>query len=325
MPGDTLLRFGRFRDAIRRYRQRLSRYRWPSAKRVAGRSLFFAPAIVLLVVFVAAPVISTIGLSFISETTGAFPSLGGYEEVLTDPTTINLDRFPTRTPPWGTLINNGLWIAIHLPVTLFTGLALALVLRDAKGGSITKSFVFIGIITPMIVGGVILRYLYEGDVGLVPAFFGLIGIEELNRNWMTFTPTLLFGMIFGSVWMWTGFALIVYSAGLTTIPKEYFEAAKIDGASFFRIFTRITWPLLKPMTLVIVTLTILWELKIFDIVFAAVGAGGGVGNAGDVLALQMYRYAFIDLRFEAAAVVATLLTILTLVATVWLIRRLVIR
>ncbi len=272
-----------------------------------------------------APVISTIGLSFISETTGAFPSVENYADVLASPDTVNLARFPSRTPPWGTLVNNALWIAIHLPVTLFTGLALALVLRDARGAGITKSLVFIGIITPMIVGGVILRYLFEGGVGIVPAFFGLIGIEALNRNWMTFTPTLLFGMIFGSVWMWTGFALIVYTAGLTTIPKEYFEAAKIDGASLFRIFTRITWPLLKPMTLVIVTLTILWELKIFDIVFAAVGSSGGVGKAGDVLALQMYRYAFEDLRFEAAAVVASLLTILTLVATAWLIRRLVTR
>ena len=268
---------------------------------------------------------STLGLSLISETTGAFPSLEGYGEVLTDSDTVNLARFPTRTPPWGTLVNNGLWVAIHLPLTLFTGLALALILRDAKGASITKSFVFIGIVTPMIVGGVILRFLYEGGVGIVPAFFGLIGIEELNRNWMTFTPTLLFGMIFGSVWMWAGFALIIYSAGLTTIPKEYFEAAKIDGASFFRIFTRITWPLLKPMTLVIVTLTILWELKIFDIVFSAVGPGGGIGKAGDVLALQMYRLAFLDLRFETAAVVASLLTILTLVAVVWMVRRLVIR
>ncbi len=297
----------------------------PSAKKVAGRFLFFAPAIVLLVIFVAAPVVSTIGLSLISETTGAFPSAENFEDVLSSSDTINLARFPTRTPPWGTLVHNALWIAIHLPVTLFIGLALAIVLRDAKGGGITKSLVFIGIITPMIVGGVILRFLYEGGVGIVPAFFGLIGIEELNRNWMAFTPTLLFGMIFGSVWMWTGFALIVYSAGLTTIPKEYFEAARIDGASFFRIFVRITWPLLKPMTLVIVTLTILWELKIFDIVFSAVGPAGGVGKAGDVLALQMYRYAFIDLRFETAAAVASLLTILTLVATAWMIKRLVTR
>lgn len=320
-----MLRSRRLRDVLRRYGQRLSPQRLPSARKVAGRSLFFAPAIVLIVVFVAAPVVSTIGLSFISETTGAFPSVENYEDVLSSSDTINFGRFPGRTPPWGTLIHNALWIAIHLPVTLFTGLALALVLRDARGGGITKSLVFIGIVTPMIVGGVILRFLYEGGVGIVPAFFGLIGIEGLNRNWMTYTPTLLFGMIFGSVWMWTGFALIIYSAGLTTIPKEYFESARIDGASFFRIFVRITWPLLKPMTLVIITLTVLWELKLFDIVFAAVGAGGGVGKAGDVLALQMYRLAFVDLRFESAAVVATLLTVLTLVATAWMIKRLVTR
>ncbi len=276
-------------------------------------------------VFVAYPVFATIFLSFVPtpESTATFPTGENYGAILTDPKTFNADRFPNNTPPWGTIIHNGLWIIIHLPLTLFIGLALALMLRDVRGGGWVKSVVFIGMVTPMIVGGVILRYLYEGDVGIVPAFFGLIGIEALNRNWMAYTPTVLFGMIFGSVWLWTGFAVIIYAAGLTTIPKEYFEAARIDGASPFRTFVRITFPLLRPMTLVIVTLTILWELKIFDIVFAVGGASGGFGGAADVLAVQMYREAFLNLEFEKAAVVASLMTILTLLTTVWMVRKLV--
>src|SRR5256885_16649259 len=107
--------------------------------------------------------------------------------------------------------------------------------------------------------------------------------------------TLLFGLIFGSVWLWTGFSLIVYSAGLTTIPKDYWEAAQVDGTSTFRMFTRVTFPLLKPMTIVVITMTILWELKIFDLVIGATSPQGGVGGAADVLALQMYRYAFVEI------------------------------
>jgi multiple sugar transport system permease protein len=299
-------------------------------KRGAERSLFLLPAIVLLMIFIAYPIGATIVLSFVPRDQGAdsdiaaqFPTLDNYEYVLTNRETLNTGNIPKGNFPLGTLIHNGLWIAIHLPLTLFIGLALALILRDVKGSSVVKGAVFLGMVTPMIVAGVILRYIYETNVGFVPAFFKLIGVDSLSHNWLTFPQTALFGLIFGSVWLWTGFSLIVYSAGLTTIPREYFEAAKIDGASAFRTFTRITFPLLRPITLVVVTMTILWELKIFDIVYAAVSITGGPGGAADVMAVQMFRYAFQASEFERAAVVASLLTMLTLLATVWLVRRLV--
>ena len=290
-------------------------------RRQAGRMMFLAPAAVFLIIFIAYPVVASLYLSFVSPETGAAPTLENYESVLGDRDTLNVEGFP-RSPPLGTLVHNAIWVAIHLPLTMFIGLGLALILREVKGASFVKGAIFIGMVTPMVVGGVILRYLYSGNVGLVPRFFEAIGVEGLSTTWLARPELVLFGLIFGSVWLWTGFSLIVYSAGLTTIPKEYFEAAKIDGASPFRMFARITFPLLRPITLVVVTMTILWELKIFDLVFVATGAGGGPGGAADVLALQMYRYAFRALDFERAAVVATLLTLLTLLATVWLVRRL---
>lgn len=251
-----------------------------------------------------------------------------YEFVLNNTDTFNVGGFP-KWPPLGTMVHNAIWIAIHLPLTMFAGLGLALILRDVKGSSIVKGAIFIGMVTPMIVGGIILRFLYTGGVGIIPAFFEAIGVEALSGSWISRPETVLFALVFGSVWLWTGFSLIVYSAGLTTIPKEYFEAAKVDGASPFRIFRRIVFPLLRPITLVVVTMTVLWNLKIFDIVFAATNPSGGVGQAADVLAIQMYRYTFLgfpgfpfELGFARGAAVATLLTLLTLVATAWLVRRL---
>lgn len=287
------------------------------------RFVFFIPAVLLLLIFVAGPVVYTAVLSFTSPD-GEFVGFDNYASILADRDTVNLEGFP-KPPPLGTLIHNLLWILIHLPLSLFAGLWLAITLREVKGASIVKSAIFLGMVTPMIVGGVVLRFLFEGGVGLVPSFFGLIGLEGLNINWMQHPQTLLFGLIFGSVWLWTGFSLIVYSAGLTTIPREYFEAAKIDGTPPFRTFFRITFPLLMPMTLTIVTMTILWELKIFDIVFAATNVRGGVGGAADVLALQMYRLGFVRLPpdYGSAAAVATLLTLLTLVAIVGMLRYMV--
>ncbi len=282
------------------------------------RPLFFVPALLLIVFLVLFPVLQTVYLSFLSPS-GEFVGVDNYRDILSREETVNLEGFP-KWPPLGAMIHNFLWIAIHLPLSMFFGLLLAIILREMKGSSIVKSIIFLGMLTPMIVGGLILRFTFTSGVGIVPSFLGLLGIDSLNITWTNHPETVLFSLIFGSVWLWTGFSLIVYSAGLTTIPAEYFEAARIDGASPFRMFFRITFPLLKPMTLVVVVMTIVWELKIFDIVFTGAGPGGGPGGAADVLALFMYRLAFRSFDFNSAAVVATLLTLLTLVVTVWMIR-----
>jgi len=293
------------------------------ARRNVLRLVFFAPALLLVLLFVAYPVFATIGVSLFSSD-GSFVGFGNYGTVLGSPDTANLNGFP-KPPPYGTLIHNAIWIGIHLPLSLFLGLWLALVLRDVKGASWIKTAIFIGMVTPLIVGGILMLYLYDGNIGVVPSFFNLIGVQSLATGWLQHPVTLLFGLIFGSVWLWTGFSLIVYSAGLTTIPKDYWEAAKVDGTSTFRMFTRVTFPLLKPMTIVVITMTILWELKIFDLVFGATNPQGGVGGAADVLGLQMYRYAFVQLpaNVGAAAAVATFLSILTMVATVATLRYMV--
>ncbi len=259
------------------------------------------------------PVIATIGVSFF-DANGQFVGFANYGNVLGSPDTININGFP-KPPPFGTLINNAIWIAIHLPLSMFLGMWLALVLREVRGAAWVKAAIFIGMVTPLIIGGIMMLYVFDGAIGIVPKFFASIGIRSLASGWLQRPTTLLFGLIFGSVWLWTGFSLIVYSAGLTTIPKEYWEAAKIDGASTLRTFTNVTFPLLKPMTIVVVTMSILWELKIFDLVFGATSPNGGVGGAADVLALQMYRQAFVQFDFGTAAAVATFLSLLTLVAT----------
>src|SRR2546430_3560991 len=261
----------------------------------------------LILLFVAYPVFATIGVSLFSSD-GKFAGLANYREVLGSPDTINLNGFP-KPPPFGTLIHSAIWIGIHLPLSLFLGLWLALVLRNVKGASWVKTAIFIGMVTPLIIGGILMLYIYDGSIGIVPKFFGALGIQGLAVGWMQRPTTLLFGLIFGSVWLWTGFSLIVYSAGLTTIPKDYWEAAQVDGTSTFRMFPRVTFPLLKPMTIVVITMTILWELKIFDLVIGATSPQGGVGGAADVLALQMYRYAFVEIparRGVAASVGTTL-------------------
>ncbi|KPU63259.1 ABC transporter permease [Thermococcus sp. EP1] len=283
-------------------------------------SLFFLlPALILMVPFVIYPVFKTIYLSFFFG--DEFVGLENYKNVLLSSDIVNLERFPTKSPPWGALVHNVVWIAIHLPVTVFLGLGIALLLRkkEVKGSSVIKSIIFLGMVIPMIVGGLIIRFLFEEGAGVVPAIFNALGIERLAITWTAYPETALFAAILGSIWIWTGFSMLMYSAGLASIPRDYYEAALIDGASRFQIFKNVTWPLLKPITIVVVAMTLLWDLKIFDIVYVA--TGGGPGGASMVLALQMWDYFARALNYNYAAVVAVLLTMLTIIPALWLIRR----
>jgi len=282
-------------------------------------SLFFIPAIIPMIIFVIFPILQTIYISFLSPK-GEFVGLSNYFDVLGKKDIVNLGGLP-RFPPWGALIQNLVWIAIHLPITTFFGLVLAIILREVKGASIIKSVIFLGMVVPMIVGGIIIRFMFTEGVGIVNGFFGMLGLKGLSKTWIAFPDTALFALIFGSVWLWTGFSLILYSAGLAAIPEDYYEAAKIDGASPLRTFFRITLPLLKPVTVVVVAMTILWELKIFDIVYMA--TFGGPGGASNVLALLMYLYWAYGLDYTRASVVAVLLTVLTLIIATWLLKYLV--
>jgi len=291
-------------------------------KKITARKnfpLFFSPAIILILFLVVYPILQTLFLSFLSSS-GEFVGLSNYSEILSRKDILNVEGFP-KWPPLGALVHNTIWILIHLPLSMFSGLALAITLRDVKGSSIVKSVIFLGMITPMIVAGIILQYTFTERVGIVTAFFDTLGFEGLSKTWMAYPNTALFALIFGSVWLWTGFSMIVYSAGLATIPKEYYEAAKIDGAGPFKTFRRITFPLLRPLNIVVITMTVLYDLKIFDIVWAA--TYGGPGKASTVLAFEMWLQAFYFFNFNGAAVIATLLTLLTSVVTIPMIRYMV--
>ncbi|RKX42350.1 MAG: sugar ABC transporter permease [Thermotogae bacterium] len=277
-------------------------------------AFFLLPALIMLAVFVIYPVGRTAYISFFDEN-GTFVGLKNYSKVLTSREIIDLSGF-SRGFPLGALVHNIIWIAIHLPLTIILGLSLAVLLKGVKGGSVIKSIVFLGMVMPMIVGGVMINFMFDRNLGIVNAFLGLFGFQA--KSWTVYPDSALLSLIFGSVWLWTGFSVILYSAGLETIPKDYYEAAELDGAGPWKTFTKITIPLLKPITVVVATMTLLWELKIFDIVY--VTTAGGPGGASNVMALQMYICAFRALDFNRAAVVAVILTLFTLLVSIPLVR-----
>ena len=279
--------------------------------------IFLFPALILLTTFVIVPAVRTLSLSVLNEE-GQFVGLQNFSDVLLSSDIINLDRFPFQSPPWGAIPHNVVWILIHLPLVVSLGMILAVLLKDVWGASFIKSVIFLGMITPMVVGGGIIRFIFDEHSGVVNALLRGVGLNQFVRSWTVYPDTALLALILGSVLLWTGFSLILYSSGLSTIPQELYEAADVDGANALEKFFYITIPSLKPVTITVVAMTLLWELKIFDLVYTA--TGGGPGGASTVLALRMYSLAFRALDANRSAVIATFITVLTLAIGIWLVK-----
>lgn len=268
------------------------------------------------------PVFETVYASFLAQGTGNFVGFQNYNYVLFERLypLVNVPNIQLGTFPLGSLIHSLLWIAIQTPLTVFFGLVFAVLLRGVRGSTIIKSIVFLGVVIPMVVGGVLFRFVYDKDAGVVNAFLRLIGLGSFARDWTVFPQTALISVILGAVWIWTGFAMIIYAAGIEGIPPELYEAAEVDGASRWKTFWRITVPMLKSTTLVIVTLTVLWELKVFDLVY--VMTFGGPGGASRVPAFDMYLEAFYaPVNNGTASAIAVLLTLLTFGPAAYMVSR----
>ncbi|BAA78947.2 ABC transporter, permease protein [Aeropyrum pernix K1] len=282
--------------------------------------VFLLPAFTFITIFVIAPSIATVYLSL---NVDGHINLEKYAEVVSerspDKALIMITSRP-ESPPWGALIHNIIWMALHIPLVTFLGLFLAYLLKYTFGSSIVKTIVFIGMVIPMVVGGLIVRFMFDEYVGVVPLVFKALGVDFLAKTWTNYPQLSLLSLILGSVWLWTGFSLTVYSAALGSIPSSFIEAARIDGAGHWHIFWKIVFPLVRPATIIVVVMTMLWDLKIFDIVYVA--TLGGPGGSSNVLALVMYQYMARALDYQAASAVAVILTLLTLPPGLWLALRL---
>jgi len=278
--------------------------------RVGEFLIFLLLPLAVLGVWVVYPILATVVLSF---TTQAGLSFSNYVEVVSERSPLKALIYlePGPYPPWGALIHNALWIAIGLPLVIFLGVVLAYLLRETYGSGVVRSIIFLGMVLPGVVSGLVIRFMFDADVGVFPRLFSILGIRELARTWTMYPQTALFALILGSVWLWLGFSVTIFSAGLDAIPRTTVEAAVIDGASSVQVFFKVVLPQLKPVTLVVALMTIMWILKIFDIVYVA--TGGGPGGSSTVLALIMYNYFASALEYNKAAAVATILALLTLV------------
>ena len=251
-----------------------------SKKSILRPYIFIAPAFIILVIFILYPVVETLRLSFFNKTGFEFVGIKNYVWAAKDP------EFKRA------ILNNLGWLLVVPTLSAFFGLVIAYLADKLWWGTIAKSIIFMPMAISFVGAGVIWKFVYDyrgpGDdqIGFLNAVVVSLGFEP--QAWMTIPVWNNLFLMAIMIWIQTGLAMVIFSAALRGIPKEMIEAARIDGASEFKIFTSIIIPYLEKTILVIWTIITILVLKIFDIILAMTN---GQWNT-EVLANLMYDWMF---------------------------------
>jgi len=272
--------------------------------------LYISPAAFLLFFFLVYPSINTIYISFFNYNSEKFIGLENYFYCFTNEIMLTSFR------------NNALWIAVFVPLTVFLGLIIAILLDKVKYESIVKSLIFMPMAISFVGAGVIWKFVYAyrpvsaTQTGILNAIRSFFQLEPLP--WLIIRPWLNnFCLIMVGVWIWTGFCMVILSASYKGIPRELLEAARVDGANEFKIFWKIILPLMKPTLAVVATTMTINVLKVFDIVYVMTN-----GNFDtEVIANRMYKEMFIFRNYGRASSIAVLLLLIIIPMIIINIRR----
>lgn len=277
-----------------------------------GRAAFWlAPAFVLISVFLLYPIVMTTVMSFQDANSEAFVGFDNFVHIFTDRNMLVVLR------------NNLAWLVFFTLVTLTFGLLFALLTDRVRYEAVAKSLVFLPMAISFVAAGIIWKFMYDyqpqgtKQTGTVNALLAALIPHFEPKAWLFDTGTNNLALMIVGVWMWTGFAMVILSAGLKGIPPDLMEAARIDGASEPQILRRITLPLLAPTITVVATTLIIDVLKIFDIVY--VMTNGNLGT--DVIANRMYKEMFNYHNFGRASAMAVILLIVIVPVMIMNIRR----
>lgn len=257
-------------------------------------------------------ILLVIAIHYVATSVGGFfaftdwTGIGDFEWVGFD-NFVQILRDPTKILALG----NTLFLAfVSVLLSNIAGLVLAIGLnRTLKTRYILRVLFFMPVVLSPLATSYIWKFIFEFNGPLNTALTA-VGLEELVRPWLADPAFAIWAVLLVVVWQNTGFAMVIYMAGLASVPVEIEEAAAIDGAGLWQRFRHVTLPSLRPAIAIATTLGIVNGLRIFDQIMAL--TGGGPANATETLATQVYKQAFTLGNFGYGAALALLLTIIIL-------------
>jgi len=270
---------------------------------------FTLPALVAILISVEIPFLMSVFSSFTKwnglDRAQTFIGLENYKELILD----DLDMWKA----FGFTLRLTLGSVI---VTNITALLLAVLLdSDLKAKNTLRAAYYVPNIISLIIIGYIWRFIFSAGF---ESFYQITGLEFFMFSWLGDVKLVYFSVLMVSVWHSLGFYLVVYIAGLQTVPRDLIEAAMIDGASAVGRFFRVTLPLIMPSITVSVFHSLSNGLKAFDVIFSL--TNGGPGNSTTTIALDIYRTAFVINRFGYGTAKSVILFLIILILSLFQVR-----
>ena len=297
----------------------------PAAPKQIGRRydrttlLFLGPPAILMAIFLVYPTIYTIALSFNRGRRGEFTEWVGFDHYISlltgDKSFLDLGSFP----PEGAIWNNILWAVFYTSLVIFLGLVVAVLASRVRYESIIKAIVFLPMAIAATALAIIWNFVYAPDsnIGLLNAI--LSPVTERGVSWLGNPSLVNAALIAAGVWGSVGFATVILSAALKSIPSEILEAARVDGATERQVFFGIIIPMVSlPISVLAVTLLVN-VVKLFDLIYVLTGGGPGVKSR--VIAFTMYQDSIPGGQFGRGAAVAVIMLILLIPIMAYNIRR----
>lgn len=213
---------------------------------------------------------------------------------------------------WRVMLNTVYYMFGSIPTAMFLALILALALNEKlRILAFFRAAIFAPVISCIIAMSAVWLWMYDPVNGLLNYFLQLLGAKPMK--WLSDTQTAMPALIIMDIWKHTGYDMIIYLAGIQSIPESYYEAAKIDGAGRWHRFRYITWPLLAPTTLFILIISVIRRFQVFSMVHTM--TGGGPAGATDVIVYYIYEKAFQEFKMGYAFSISYILFIVILAAT----------
>jgi raffinose/stachyose/melibiose transport system permease protein len=275
-------------------------------------SYFVVGALALYLVFIVIP-------SFM----GFYYSFTDWNRFSPDVDFVGLENFRTIFISNPTLLraitNTVVFTAVTIVTKTVIGLLLALLLSRGirRLAGLHRTLVYLPAVLPMIVVGIVFKSILNPSTGALNEFLRPIGLDVLALQWLTDPDLALYSIAAVDTWKGVGFIMLLLLAGLQAIPREYYEAAKIDGASAFNELRYITLPLLVPVITVTTVLNLLYGLKVFDSVWVL--TNGGPGYATETVYTIVFKE-FARGNYAVSTALSTILFVIMTAAGIFLIR-----
>jgi len=259
---------------------------------------FLAPALLLYCVFFLYPAARTfhVALTSWNGITPDLPFVGldNFRELADDP----IFR--------GTIRNTAVFTILGAIVLFPLALFLAFATSEKVFGARTFRFIVLAPVALSVATAALLwKFALNPNFGLVNGLLGAVDLEEWSRPWLGMESTAMIAVVLATIWHGVGIWMIFFAAAISRVPQELKEAARIDGASSWRIFCHIVFPLIWDVTRILIVLWIIGALQAFAFIFAM--TGGGPFNATNVFGTYLYDAAFVESRFGYAAAVAVVM------------------